>query len=369
MIISLWGWYGHHNYGDDLMLLNSIKRISDNVNNAKILLYSKDKMDFLNGYHVVIHNRNIRECLKGCFKSDAFIWNGGTGLPHKNNAKILFLLLISLIMRIRRKKFILLGFGVGDSTLKNMFSFSLFKLLIRMSSLFTCRQMGISKYIQVEKYDNMFLTSDMAFCSFEQKPIIYCNPRQSNVIGISLADVFDNSEHKFKITFFNQISLIVKALGNKGYNVCFVSFAQKDNLLNEKIARSTKVGFVKYDDKPASFYKNILEMHLIIAMRFHAIVTALNYSIPICSISYSEKGADLMKIFDFEDFNFCFGTNYNEYWGIKKNISCNEILSIVKRIENNYEEVQNKIKRILPKILDNSTKNYSLLFQTLNKQN
>ena len=359
MIISLWGWYGFKNYGDDIMLLNSYIRIQKEFPDAKIYLFgNKENINELSINTEYIYKRNVINWIKAALISDVLIWNGGTGLPHKNNFKILFLTFLSWIMKMRKKKFIFLGVGVSKSILKNRFSLKLLTVLIKHLSLFTCRQKEIINYIPINKYCNMHIRSDLAFCYIH--PVIAV---KKPIIGISVANVSIKSNQSFNNTFIYEIIMFGKYLKKIGYDLRFISFSDNDNNLNEHIANQLNSSCIHYSTDLNKMLLNVSECKFIIAMRFHAVVTALSLNIPVLSIAYSEKSTDLMEQFRLDNLYILFGTDKKEYSGIFKNISSVELIEKFNYMRENEKKIVNQINTILPEIIKNSEDNYNILFR------
>lgn len=365
MIIAIWGWYGKRNYGDDYMLLINYKRIKKVFPDAKIRLYGNEKeLRKLGDFDVNIYKRTFLNFIKAALVSDVFIWGGGSGLPHKNNLKIVFACFLASLLKIRKKKFIMFGFGVGGTILTNNISKYLFKCLIKKTTLFTCRQQSINKYIDISKYPNIHIVSDLIFSS--HIPVVKTDKKY---FAFSLANVSKKMSSQFKIDFINQIKKSVIQLKRLGYHVKFISFSQDDDDLNKIIADEIESEFVPYIYSPLQMAATLNDVRFLIAMRFHANLTAFKMGIPNCSISYSEKCSDLFKQFDLDNLSITFGCSVKEYSGIVKNVTSEEIVKRINYVINNEREIQLKIKNTLPYFKEMSEKNYSLLFECLKGEN
>lgn len=363
MNISLWGWYGKSNYGDDVMLENTYNYLFNKFPNSRIILYgSKENINsILSNNDTIVYKRNIINWIKSCLTSDVFIWNGGTGLPHKNNIKILFLIILSVIMKIRKKSFIYLGFGVSEKILNNKFSFMLLKKMISSSALFTCRQLNMYSIKELRNIKSFYFTADLFFSSIsdinKKKPFDY--------ITFSLASVSSKINREFEKNFINELLLTIQSIINNGYKVQIISCCQKDNIINRKIASQLNIRFIPYSNDPQIIYNNILNSKIVFGMRYHAVLTAIKCIVPVCSISYSEKGQDLMNQFGLSNYSIKYGCNRKEYTGLIKNIEHRELLSCFYDILNNYENIISLISKLLPEVFYRSMNNYNLLFNSI----
>lgn len=365
MIITIWGWYGKGNYGDDYMLLINYKRIKNVFPDAKIRLYgNKEELRRLGDFDVDIYKRTVLNLINAALVSDVFIWGGGSGFPHKNNLKIVLACFLAGLLKIRKKKFIMFGFGVGETILTNNISKYLFKCLIRRTTLFTCRQQSIHKYINILKYPNIHMVSDLVFSSN-----ILIEKTDKKYFAFSLANVSKKMPVQFKIDFINQIKNTVIQVKTLGYPIKFISFSKDDDQLNKIIADEIECECVPYTYAPLQTAASLNDVRFLIAMRFHANLTAFKMGIPNCSISYSEKCSDLFKQFELDNLSIRFGCSVQEYTGIVKNVTSEEIIKRINFIINNEQEIQLKIKNLLSHFNEMSEKNYELLFNCLKGEN
>ncbi|EFA7679735.1 hypothetical protein CXJ72_004525, partial [Escherichia coli] len=117
--ITLWGYYGFNNLGDDVMLDVCLKEIKSTKKYETINVYGNyQEIDKIDGvvFHPLAGIKNKVEFLKSILKSDKLIWGGGTCFYKDNNtgySGLFLLFVISLFCVLFRKKNFFLGIGLG----------------------------------------------------------------------------------------------------------------------------------------------------------------------------------------------------------------------------------------------------------------
>lgn len=137
--ITLVGYYGRDNIGDDLMLESILTFL--NNHKVKVIVISFNKVDWLEEYDNVVNviwpakrKDKITFFLKNIYHSDAIMWGGGTCFTDEDGDGFFkYMVLAKLI----RKKIIYYGVGLGNLTRLSR-AIKTF-ILINLSDLITLR--------------------------------------------------------------------------------------------------------------------------------------------------------------------------------------------------------------------------------------
>lgn len=310
MKIGLWGYYGHDNFGDDLILNTLMDKIVKYEKSENITIFinpQKEIRETRNNVSLV--KRTTKNTIVQAFKLDILIIGPGGLFPHKNISKILFFILVSIIIRLRGRKIILYGIGIGIENLNNIISRKLLQILFKFMNYTVVRQSLPFEMNAISTYD--FLLSENEKFKIEKKD-------KSNIILFSLANIF-TSTPDYKERFINTIIEEMNYLVLKGYTLKLVSFSYpNDYLLNEEIISNldTPIEHLVYtQNSTEEIFKAFNTACLIVSMRFHSLVLALQYNTPVYSIAYSEKIEDLCIRYDMNHFYQRICCNLHEYYG------------------------------------------------------
>lgn len=128
--------------------------------------------------------------------------------------------------------------------------------------------------------------------------------RKEKVLGISLIN--PNHKQQYKDTFSDYIDAhkkICEKYIHKGYDIILFSFCEKEGDLEtaKEIAKDfPSIEIQNYSNNIASYLKMIASCSHFIAARFHAVIIALKYGIPVIPIIYGDKTENLLKDLNFE---------------------------------------------------------------------
>lgn len=373
MKIGIWGYYGFNNLGDDLILntlLDCIKKINSN---ASITVLSKECNDIMieDKNNVKVENRSVKTALIKTLQMDVFIIGGGGIFPANTSTRLLFYFSIALIMKIRRKKVACIGVGIEEKNFSRFANRILLKLLIRLCDDFSVRQEKFSSpyFYQWKNFDKVVFAADMVFSNeylCENKIL-----KQNNRVIFSTADIFDLVPGLSKEKFIIATSEIIESVLNRGYSVCLVSFTNtKDQLLNEKIeerVNNPKCVSIPYVTNMQNTMEIIASSRYAICMRFHAIVLALKFDIPVCAIAYADKSNDVMERLGLNDYYVKFADNTNLSDGGIINLDASKIINIFDNLVENEENIKEDIKENIKTLVNLSYKHYAELEKLLNE--
>lgn len=291
MIISLIGYYGFKNIGDDLMLSNLISFFLAKKKIKRIFVFVRDNYYQINNEKVKIIPLSKLSRLKKTFailRSNFVIWGGGTCLYEGSNNRGLYdLYKVQKITNMFGKKFIFFGIGVGF--LENREIIHISKKILDHSRFIYFRDVNSSKRAQqITNVDNSCVGGDLAFLS----DISINNPKNkcNSIKRISFSGVFDQSDitakfyaqelNKISEHFNAEIHFLPSHLGEKN-----------DNEFHKRIIENNlKASFTMHLWNSVDEYVKILQrMDFHIGMRLHSIVLADLVGIPNIGIVYSPK--------------------------------------------------------------------------------
>lgn len=344
--IGIWGYFGYRNCGDDLLLLNVINEIRSVVKqNYKIIVFGNylNIKKLLPEKEIYTKPRTVKQFFKFAFNADIIIIGPGGIFPSTNSKKLIFYLLITLIMKIRRRKIGYIGIGIG------MFQRKIDKFLINLitgySNIFISRSGNYLNFKPEIKYNRIILSSDMVF---SDKSITVRNSKKDNIVVVALANIFNCSDEKYKEHFISEIITLVKHILSCGYFIKLIPFTNEiDKALNDSIAEiinNQNISSVQFHDNPYDTFYEVEQSYICIGMRFHALVMALSCGIPCLSISYSDKNEDVMNRFDLSDYSIRFGISEYEYFNQKIMIDGASLIRKFDNIVDNYICLKEKIK-------------------------
>lgn len=360
--IGLWGYYGHHNFGDDMLLELLLVKLDKYEQEKQIYVFCKDEIREHN--NVLSVPRTIKNTLLYAMKLDVLIVGPGGLLPNRDVMKVIFFLLVAIIMRVRGKKFGIYGMGIGIANFRKKYICRILKLLFKVAKPIILRhelQEGLfgkdyKRTEVVETYD--FLLSNHSLFQMKEERT------EKNKIIFSLANIFpDNCDEVLRQTFLTNIECFIKELIQKDYSVTLIAFSgAKDAVLNSEICQAVGSSRCKCVTYISENQKEVLtefrEARLIIAMRFHALVLALQYGKSVYSIAYSEKLEDLCERFDLADFcqKVCF--SLNQYYESIIELDAMNMKKQIDYLLEHEEGVSSQIKKKVSLVQEKITLNY-----------
>ncbi|MDD2487762.1 MAG: polysaccharide pyruvyl transferase family protein [Candidatus Gracilibacteria bacterium] len=306
MDISIFTATGHHNLGDELILLKEYEVFKENYKNANFNIFTydkessliKDKVNYIQYFPTGMFAhpfKNIGYLIKNIIvimKSDIVIIGGG-GLIYENEFQSAHFPIMQWLFRIILSKIFakrIIYFAVGINIKKpgffKRFLFSGKKVLISVrdkESSETLNRLGIRNIV----------INDPVFLLKPEKR----EKNDGKTIGISLRKGYLKNEEE-------NIKQMILFLSKKGYRIVFLSHSihQKDALANDYVFLkdiSKKYGIEMTSDirKTLDMYK---KLDFVIGMRFHSLILSLVYNIPFLALSYSQKTDELLKEFKYD---------------------------------------------------------------------
>ena len=348
--IGIWGWFGFRNCGDDLLLINTINEIRSCLSDdCSITVFGENHnikqlapLNFVN-----TKKRSAATFIKYAFKADTIIIGPGGIFPSTNFKKLLFYLVVTLIMKIRRKKIGYIGVGIGIGMFQRKCDIALINLISKYADVFISRSMNYLDYCPAIKEKQILLSADMVF---SDKTVYSSQPvTDSKKIVFALVNSFGSNTPEYKERFISEIITFINHIVSEGYHVDLVSFTNEiDQNMNDMIAEKLGTNAVKslpFCENPYDTFNLIKDAYICVGMRFHSLVMALSCGIPCLSISYSDKNEDVMARFELSDYSLRFGISKNEYFNDEIMIDSASLINRFDDILANYRPLQDTILR------------------------
>lgn len=297
--------YLDNNIGDDLMVEIFTSNAKDST------FYIKSNAFELLGYENRFSNvkkipNNIVSQILLLFKYDAFITIGGSMFQEPNNKNKRYIkhiirssynfskvLLTNILFKLSKKKVFIIGCNVGP--IYSKWFHMLFKMIFKTSDYTTVRDRQSYEllYSMRVKPSNVFLAPDMVH---QFLSIPFQLQRDNGIkIGISVIDLKHDDLNKNYISFL--LSMIT-AMKNSNSDISFYIYSfntgfEDDRVISESLAAQIDSSFnvksIVYTGDIQNFLSIFKLMDYVICSRFHSIILAMNFNIPILPISYSEK--------------------------------------------------------------------------------
>lgn len=349
--IGIWGYFGYRNCGDDLLLLNVVNEVTKYADdNTEITVFgdSKNIKRLFLSDKIKTRKRSAKELLKFSLESDLIIVGPGGIFPSQNSKKLLFYLLITIIMKIRKRMTTYIGIGIG--MFQRRIDIWLINRITALANIFVSRSKNYLSFESRLKINRILLSSDMILSD----PIICSSTIDTNCdfVVIALANIFESNTNEYKNIFISEILPFLQHIVDKGFKVKLVSFTnEKDMNLNNIIAKHMKsdsVVSVPFHENPYDTFNEIKNATICIGMRFHALVMSLAKGIPCISISYSDKNEDLMQRFNLSQYSVRFGISKYEYYNKEIMIKHSQLINAFDKLCNEKEKIKSVISAKQP---------------------
>lgn len=281
--VCISGYYGFKNFGDEAIL----KVLTEHLKqlNADITVFSSDTEYTSKTYGVnsvrSFDFKNLIRSLKSC---DVLISGGGSLLQDVTSLKsLIYYSLVIALGIFFNKKIIIFAQGIGP--INNSFAGSLVKNLLSFCTLVTVRDENSFSLLKNWKIDAKLVCDPIYSMEIADN-------QKTNSVGIQLRD--------FKTMNYNLLQklalMIVTKFSDKKVKIFSLQEAQDLEISKrfEKLIHSFN-SEIDTEIITEDIVENISELEFLIAMRFHAILTALKSGVKTCAINYDIKVEKLAK--------------------------------------------------------------------------
>lgn len=288
------GYYGFNNFGDDAILKVLIEDLKATFDSAEVTVFSNNPAQTSQDYGV---RARYRFCLKTIYnemkRTDLFVSGGGSLLQDVTSiSSVIYYLFLIMLAKAFGKKVCMYAQGVGplnkplSRTLASMILKGLDLVIVRDSkSHELLKSLGIKSHV----------TADPVWGLEEEHPVTKPDKMQ---VGIQLRDwpdlneaTLENLAHSINDTF-NAGSCTINLLSFQD-NLDFAPLQKLESILREinpalEVRLHSNISI--FTGVPL-----ITGVDYIVAMRFHACLTAIKFGIPTLALSYDPKVTTLAE--------------------------------------------------------------------------
>ncbi|MDY6408018.1 MAG: polysaccharide pyruvyl transferase family protein [Pseudomonadota bacterium] len=287
--ILIMGYYGHYNYGDELMLETLLKKKIIDFSNAEIsvVFFPSPRYNFKQfpGIFAYYAPKSVEALSSAADFFDELIIGGGAHLDETQNNPLSspsMMISLSKMMLEKNKKVRWLAVS-ANKELKDKKYISNLNYIISNCDEFSVRDTYSLKLLTNLGMDKkkIKLVKDLAY-SYDKKKIL----------AVTLINSSPETDKKH-VEFIKDIISFIKRTGNQ-YEICFLPFFNRsyhDVKMFENLIKEINFDGVSYFIAPE--YKNVDSMLLMIKgadlfinMRYHASLLSMEYGKPTISIIY-----------------------------------------------------------------------------------
>lgn len=317
MKIYLFGWFGYDNTGDNLILRTELHYLSNIIQKNDLTIIGDDSSlrKLLGGeyrFHTLAHTG--KNYIKMFFQADYIIYGGGGLFPHQNTKQVVLLALLQMILKLRRRKIMFIGLGVGGK--QTRVDLLAWKAILSMSEGAYFRDDILLQQMKVKDTQRVAAMPDIVF-SYNRDRCLPAADKIPGTVCVSLANIF-GEQQDHRRAFVKEIAAFLQNLMEQGYRIRLFAFTkQSDEQMNREVCElldSDRCESILYSDQD-EMLADFLSAEYIIAMRFHACVLATIAGTPFLSISYSHKTQALCESFGLENYMLKFCCARNVYYG------------------------------------------------------
>lgn len=296
--ISISGYYGFDNFGDEgilSILIQNLKSNEDNDNEITVFSSKPEKTSKIYGVKS-IYTFDYLKVLSSLENTDLLISGGGSLLQDATSLKSLIYYLWVIFMALFFKKKVVI-FAQGIGPIKNPIARFITKILLKKAdylsvrdekSLYLLRGWGLTPELVADPMWNLEL-----------------EPREPlGRVGIQLRkwktltdDFIHSLARKVAENYSDKEIYIYSFQDSQDFDVC-KKFQNYLSLVNKDI--KTTLIYQRTNKEMVDSFKNLDSL---IAMRYHACLLAIKYGIPTLPISYDQKVEKLARELDLEFVN------------------------------------------------------------------
>lgn len=293
MRLTLLGYYGFRNIGDDLMLLNLLDYFSSKSDVERISVYCREKYYPEKAKVRYVSNCGIDRLLLPVelVSADHVLWGGGTCLYDSGDISgMRWLKRQQNIARLGRGRFSFLGIGIGD--LGSSEALNLAKSILAGTSFAYFREEASMQFArEALSYRNgACVGGDLFLLSSERYSEGPKVERSGNLGSISFSGLHGLDESSAEL-YGHVLSGIVKQYGSTIHFLPAHQGEADDSVFHRKVASHLpKDSYVLHTwERPNDYISTLATMDFHIGMRLHSVVCADLLGIPNLAISYAPK--------------------------------------------------------------------------------
>jgi len=346
-IITILGWYGSGNAGDESILLAIFRLLKNNYKKNYELVVISHRPKYIRKKYGCksIDVNDFRTIIITLLKSQLFIFGGG-GLVKPNS--INYYSKILLLANCLASKTMV--YSVGVIPVSNLID----RILVVISFTF-CDFISVRDDFSRNVLQNLGIKKEIIIT---RDPVFSFNVQQNSkynlctemkpYVTICLKHWYHNDLVHYNIHasqsydyFILSLSRVLKYITHLGYNLVFlplmVSIPENDDIdhknLYNKIGECDNLKLISSQLDPDEIINIIAQSEMVIGMRYHSIIYSLISGVPVIGLAYAQKVRNLMS-----------DVNLDQFCIDLKGEFCRELLSIVDYTFEKKDEIKNKIK-------------------------
>lgn len=295
MKITLIGYYGRKNIGDDLMMTSLINFIKDNykvVNRIDVMVHEKSIIEENLENVKFIQTNNKLKYIYSIITSDILIWGGGTCLYDPEGPRMPRGLKdfsrIQFLSKLFRTKFVFLGIGIGK--LSSRVSLHVTKILNESYSASFRDTDSLNIARKLIPHNNFMQCGDLSLLS-----LVHTRHKKKLVDQeyVTYSGVKDYGNAKDAANFLN------KVCGKNNLKVFFLPCHQgiiSDNDTHHEISQYLEVDWeILYPNSETEFIRYVNGAFFHFGVRLHSLVIADICGVPNIGLNYSPKIRSYIK--------------------------------------------------------------------------
>jgi len=283
MKITLVGYYGFGNFGDELMLLTLIHKLKDRVSKLNVVTKGNNYQAFENVSYIEPDKKSLKRTYKD---SDLIIWGGGTCFYSNKGFRSLFVN-FAYAKLILRKRFIF--FGVGKGKFDNFLDLIRFYFILLLSDDIYYRDKFSIAETSKLTHKKLKLTGDLVYAfGFDE-----INRNKKNLLNNISLNIIGDLNNGSLITFYKKsVEYLLKKFPNSTVYLLPAQINEKGDLqILKKIKSEVPSNRVNICEptSPNDVINCLLKMDFHIGMRLHLNVVSDILGVPNIGIQYSPK--------------------------------------------------------------------------------
>ncbi|EOC99539.1 polysaccharide pyruvyl transferase CsaB [Caldisalinibacter kiritimatiensis] len=358
--VTISGYYGFDNSGDDAILKAIVKDLKNKSNNITITALSKNASSTKQTYNIQAVDRfNIINVINELYSTDMLISGGGSLLQDVTSTRaIIYYLTVIFIAKLFKKPVMVYANGIGP--IKKRVNKYLTKKLLNKVDLITLRDYKSKETLEKlgVKNKNIYVTSDPVFTlehSSEERIKHIFNiegiPLDKPLIGVNVRCWKDDKNIKKVIS--KTIDYLTR---NLNINVVIIPMHYPDDLeigedIIELIQDNCYILRNKYSVE--DMMGIIGKLDLIIAMRLHSLIYAATQAIPMIGLVYDPKVEGFLNLLGIDtkiDIN---------------NLELVELCTMIDEIWKNRSQFKSRLNEVRDKLKAKAYDNVSMALDLL----
>ncbi len=309
--ITILGYHGFGNCGDEAILLamkNNIKKMYENAN-ITVLSFDPENTKTLYGINAV-KRFSVLSVVKAISKTDVLIAGGGTLLQDETSTRsLLYYLSILYFAKVLKKKVMLYSNGIGPVNRES--NKKLIKFVVNKIDLITLRdEFSMAELVKIGVDKPIHVTADPAFSLnsngvnvdkiFEKEKI----DTSKDLMGISIRRWKDEEDFIYKLA---ELSKYV--LDKYDINIVLIPMQHSMDLeistkLYNQINREN-VFLLRGNYLSEEVLGIIGRLSVLISMRLHTLIFAGAQEVPLAGIIYDPKINNYLRLLDMPSLGEC----------------------------------------------------------------